>query len=83
MMHYQNDSGGGRLVGLMQHTNLVAASTHHPSPKSQPLGQATYTKNGLPSQIDYILCSKGAHEQYGEVQSTMEPIARRMHMQRK
>ena len=58
MMHYQNDSGGDRLMELMQHTNLVAASTHFSSPKSQSLGQATYTKNGLPGQIDYILCSR-------------------------
>ena len=58
MMHYQNDSGGDRLMELMQHTNLVAASTHFASPKSQSLGQATYTKNGLPGQIDYILCSR-------------------------
>ena len=58
MMHYQNDSGGDRLMELMQHTNLVAASTHFASPRSQALGQATYTKNGLPGQIDYILCSR-------------------------
>ena len=58
MMHYQNDSGGDRLMELMQNTNLVAASTHFASPKSQSLGQATYTKNGLPGQIDYILCSR-------------------------
>ena len=42
----------------MQHTNLVVASIHFSSPKSQSLGQATYTKNGLPGQNGYILCSR-------------------------
>ena len=36
----------------------MAASTHFASPKNQSLGHANYTKEGLPGQIDYTLCSR-------------------------
>ena len=57
-MHYKNDSGGDQLMELMQHSNLCCASSYFASPKTQALGQGTYRKNGVTSQIDYILCSK-------------------------
>ena len=57
-MHYKNDSGGDQLMELMQHSNLCCASSYFASPKTQALGQGTYRKDGVTSQIDYILCSK-------------------------
>lgn len=60
-MHYYQDSGGDRLVELMNNTHLQAASTYFSSPRSQSLGQATYVddKHGSrPSQIDYLLCTR-------------------------
>jgi exonuclease III len=58
-MHYYSDSGGERLMELMAHTNLVAASTRFAPSKKNPLGQGTYINDkytGKPTQIDYILC---------------------------